>query len=161
MARAHKLRAGHSVPRTVPRTVPRAPDEQHLDDRIVRHECGGPPPRGLRLERRQCHEHGALPNADGSLPAGAPQAYAPLELAQTASAGGGTQTTVTTAKPSTITVYDPQASFANQDGLVAAPNVDLSQELVGQMIASYSFAANAKVMKADDNMTRSLLNIMA
>ena len=104
---------------------------------------------------------GALPNADGSLPAGAPQAYAPLELAQTASAGGGTQTTVTTAKPSTITVYDPQASFANQDGLVAAPNVDLSQELVGQMIASYSFAANAKVMKADDNMTKSLLNIMA
>ena len=104
---------------------------------------------------------GALPNADGSLPAGAPQAYAPLELVQTASAGGGTQTTVTTAKPSTIAVYDPQASFANQDGLVAAPNVDLSQELVGQMIASYSFAANAKVMKADDNMTKSLLNIMA
>jgi len=104
---------------------------------------------------------GALPNADGSLPAGAPQAYAPLELVQTASAGGGTQTTVTTAKPSTTAVYDPQASFANQDGLVAAPNVDLSQELVGQMIASYSFAANAKVMKADDNMTRSLLNIMA
>jgi flagellar basal-body rod protein FlgC len=104
---------------------------------------------------------GALPNADGSLPAGAPQAYAPLELVQTASAGGGTQTTVTTARPSTITVYDPQASFANQDGLVAAPNVDLSQELVGQMIASYSFAANAKVMKADDNMTKSLLNIMA
>ena len=104
---------------------------------------------------------GALPNADGSLPAGAPQAYAPLELVQTASAGGGTQTTVTTARPSTIAVYDPQASFANQDGLVAAPNVDLSQELVGQMIASYSFAANAKVMKADDNMTKSLLNIMA
>ena len=104
---------------------------------------------------------GALPNADGSLPAGAPQAYAPLELVQTASAGGGTQTTVTTAKPSTTAVYDPQASFANQDGRVAAPNVDLSQELVGQMIASYSFAANAKVMKADDNMTRSLLNIMA
>lgn len=104
---------------------------------------------------------GALPNADGSLPAGAPQAYAPLELVQTASAGGGTQTTVTTAAPSTTALYDPQAPFANQDGLVAAPNVDLSQEFIGQMIASYSFAANAKVMKADDNMTRSLLNIMA
>ena len=71
------------------------------------------------------------------------------------------EVSVTTAKPSTTAVYDPQASFANQDGLVAAPNVDLSQELVGQMIASYSFAANAKVMKADDNMTKSLLNIMA
>ena len=104
---------------------------------------------------------GALPNADGTVPSGAPQAYAPLELVQSASAGGGTQATVTTAKPSTITVSGPQAPFANQDGLVAAPNVDLSQETVGQMIASYSFSANATVMKADDHMTKTLLDITA
>jgi flagellar basal-body rod protein FlgC len=104
---------------------------------------------------------GALPNADGTVPAGAPQAYAPLELVQTESAGGGTQTAVTTVKPPTTTVYDPQASFANQDGLVAAPNVDLAQEMIGQLLASYSFAANAKVMKADDRMTGALLNITA
>jgi flagellar basal-body rod protein FlgC len=29
------------------------------------------------------------------------------------------------------------------------------------MIASYSFAANATVMKADDQMTKTLLNITA
>ena len=86
---------------------------------------------------------------------------APLELVQTASAGGGTQTTVTTATPSTTAVSDPQAPFANQNGLVAAPNVDLSQEMVGQMIASYSFAANATVMKADDRITKTLLNMTA
>jgi len=51
--------------------------------------------------------------------------------------------------------------FANQNGLVAAPNVDLSQEMVGQMIASHNFTANAAVMKADDRMTRTLLNITA
>src|SRR6516165_145646 len=89
---------------------------------------------------------GALANADGTVQAGAPQAYDPLALVQTASAGGGTQTTVTTASPSTIAVSDPTAPFANQDGLVAAPNVDLSQEMVGQMIASYSFSANAAMM---------------
>jgi flagellar basal-body rod protein FlgC len=104
---------------------------------------------------------GALPNADGTVPAGAPRAYAPLELVQTTSAGGGTQTTVTTATPSTTAVSDPQAPFANQNGLVAAPNVDLSQEMVGQMIASYSFAANATVMKADDRITKTLLNMTA
>lgn len=104
---------------------------------------------------------GALPNADGTVPAGAPTAYAPLEVVQTESAGGGTQTTVTTAKPSTTAVSDPQAPFANQDGLVAAPNVDLSQEMIGQMIASYSFAANATVMKVDAQMNKALLNIMA
>jgi flagellar basal-body rod protein FlgC len=80
---------------------------------------------------------------------------------QTASAGGGTQTPVTTATPSSTAVSDPQAPFADQNGLVAAPNIDLSQELVGQMIASYSFAANAAVMKADDSMTKSLLDVTA
>ena len=104
---------------------------------------------------------GALPNADGTVPAGAPRAYAPLELVQTASAGGGTQTAVTTVTPSTTAVYDPQAPFANADGLVAAPNVDLAQELIGQLIASYTFTANATVMKADDRMTRTLLDIKA
>jgi flagellar basal-body rod protein FlgC len=63
--------------------------------------------------------------------------------------------------PSTIAVPDPQAPFANQSGLVAAPNVDLSQEMVGQLIASYSFAANAAALKADDRMTKAVLDIKA
>ena len=104
---------------------------------------------------------GALPAADGTVPAGAPRAYAPLELVQTASAGGGTQTAVTTITPPTTAISDPQAPFANQNGLVAAPNVDLAQEMIGQMIASYSFTANAAVMRADGRMTRTLLNITA
>ncbi|CAN5305764.1 flagellar basal body protein [soil metagenome] len=104
---------------------------------------------------------GALPDASGAVAAGTRRAYAPLVPAQTASAGGGTATTVAVATPATIAVSDPQASFANADGLVAAPNVDLSQEMVGQMIASYSFAANATMMKTSDRMTKVLLGILA
>jgi flagellar basal-body rod protein FlgC len=104
---------------------------------------------------------GALPNADGTVPAGAPTAYAPLELVQTASAGGGTQTSVTTAKPSTVAVSDPQVPFADENGFVAAPNVDLGQEMISQLIAKYSFAANAHVMKADDEMSKTLLDMRA
>jgi flagellar basal-body rod protein FlgC len=104
---------------------------------------------------------GALPNADGTLPSGAPKAYAPLELVQTASAGGGTQTSVTTAKPSYVATSDPSAPFANQDGLVAAPNVDLAQEMISQLVAKYSFAANAHVMKADDEMAKTLIDMRA
>ena len=104
---------------------------------------------------------GALPDASGAVAAGAQRAYAPLVVVQTASAGGGTATTVTTATPSTTAASDPQAPFANASGLVAAPNVDLSQEMIGQMIASYSFAAGAATMKADDRMTKALLDIKA
>jgi flagellar basal-body rod protein FlgC len=102
---------------------------------------------------------GVLPNADGTVPSGAPQAYSPLALVQTATAGGGVQTSITTVSPPTTAVYDPQASFANQDGLVAAPNVDLAQEFVGQLLASYSFAANVAVLKADDQNNKALLDI--
>jgi flagellar basal-body rod protein FlgC len=104
---------------------------------------------------------GALPAADGTVPAGAQQAYAPLQVVQTANADGGTQSSVTTVNPSYVATSDPQAPFANQDGLVAAPNVDISQEMVNQMIASYSFAANAKVLKTDDRMTQTLIDTLA
>ena len=104
---------------------------------------------------------GALPGADGTLPSGAPQAYAPLDVVQTGTAGGGTQTSVKTSNPSTVATSDPQAPFANQDGQVAAPKVDLSQEMVNQVLAKYSFTANLKVMNADDQMTKTLIDVMA
>ena len=104
---------------------------------------------------------GALPNADGTSPAGAPRAYVPIALVQTASAGGGTRIAVAAVTPPTTAVSDPQAPFANQNGLVAAPNVDLSREIIGQTIASYSFAANAQVLKADNRMTQTLLDTLA
>ena len=101
---------------------------------------------------------GALPSANGAVPTGAPQAYRPLQVNQIDAAGGGTQTTTTQVSPGTVAVSDPQAPFANADGMVAAPNVDLAQELIGQMVAKYSYAANLASLKADDKMTKSLLD---
>jgi flagellar basal-body rod protein FlgC len=104
---------------------------------------------------------GALPAANGTGAAGAPQAYQPLRLNQTAGATGGTQTSVTAVSPSYVAISDPSAPFANPDGQVAAPNVDISQELVDQALASYSFTANARVLKAADQMTKTLLDTTA
>ena len=104
---------------------------------------------------------GALPAANGTVATGALQAYQPLQLNQTESATGGTQTSVTAGAPSYVAISDPQAPFANQDGLVAAPNVDLSQEAINQIIASYSFSANAAVLKAADQMSKTLLDTTA
>ena len=104
---------------------------------------------------------GTLPAAGGTVPAGAQQAYAPLRVVQTTNADGGTQTAVTTVNPAYVAMSDPQAPFANQNGLVAAPNVDLSQEMVNQMLASYSFAADARVLKADDRMNQTLIDTLA
>ena len=92
-----------------------------------------------------------------------PAAYVPLRVDQvdqsSGSTPGGTVATVSTVSPSFTAQSDPSAPFANQDGLVAAPNVDLANEFVQLAAAKYSFIANAKVIQAYSEMSASLLDI--
>ncbi|OKO87269.1 flagellar basal body protein [Bradyrhizobium sp. AS23.2] len=94
-----------------------------------------------------------------------PAAYVPLRVDQvdqsSGSTPGGTVATVSTVSPSFTAQSDPSAPFANQDGLVAAPNVDLAGEFVQLETAKYSFIANAKVIQAYSETTESLLDITA
>jgi flagellar basal-body rod protein FlgC len=94
-----------------------------------------------------------------------PAAFVPLRVNQvdqtSGATPGGTLATVSTVSPSFVAQSDPTAPFANQDGLVAAPNVDLASEFVQLLIAKESFAANAKVIQAFNNTTKSLLDITA
>jgi flagellar basal-body rod protein FlgC len=94
-----------------------------------------------------------------------PAAFVPLRVNQvdqtSGATPGGTVATVSTVSPSFVAQSDPTAPFANQDGLVAGPNVDLASEFVQLLIAKESFAANAKVIQAFNNTTKSLLDITA
>lgn len=118
---------------------------------------------------------GPLPGSDGaSTPAATgsssiaptfPAAYAPLRVDQvdqsSGSTPGGTIATVSTVSPSYIPQSDPSAPFANGDGLVAAPNVDIASEFVQLAAAKYSFIANAKVIQAYAETEKSLLDVTA
>jgi flagellar basal-body rod protein FlgC len=116
---------------------------------------------------------GPLPATSGSNASGAGNsnnnsnfsAYVPLQVNQvdqtSGSNPGGTTATVSTVSPSFVPQYDPNSPFANQDGLIAAPNVDLASQFVQLLTAKYTFAANAKVIQAYDNTTKSLLDIKA
>src|SRR5579871_397559 len=115
---------------------------------------------------------GPLPPSSGSGSSGSgngsstnnsnfPPVYTPLQVNQTDQASGGTVATVSPVSPSFVVQSDPTAPFANHDGLVAAPNVDLASQFVQLLTAKYSFAANAKVIQAYNNTTRSLLDITA
>lgn len=92
-----------------------------------------------------------------------PAAYVPLRVDQVSqssgSTSGGTIATVSTVSPSYTAQSDPTAPFANQDGLVAAPNVDLASEFVQLATAKYSFIANAKVIQAYAETEDTLLDI--
>jgi flagellar basal-body rod protein FlgC len=100
---------------------------------------------------------GPLPDAPNA--ASFPPAYAPQRVDQVDAAGGGTVANVSTVSPSYVTQYDPSAPFADKNGLVAAPNVDLANEAVQQITARIEFAANAKVIQVESEMMKTLLDI--
>ncbi len=116
---------------------------------------------------------GPLPAAGGSGVSGStgnsssrsnfPAAYVPLrvnQVDQTNGSGPGcTLATISTVSPSFVVQSDPKAPFANQDGLVAAPNVDLASQFIQLLTAKYDFAANAKVIQTYNNTTKALLDI--
>jgi flagellar basal-body rod protein FlgC len=102
---------------------------------------------------------GPLPDAASA--ENVPAAYSVLRVNQTDAVGGETSATVTTITPVTVSYYEPTSPFADANGLVAGPNVDLANELVQLLVARYTFAANAQVIRADAQMSASLLNITA
>ncbi len=103
---------------------------------------------------------GPLPDANVSNTTEFAAAYTPLRVDQI-DVAGGTAATVTTVSPSYVPMYDPTAPYADKSGMVAAPNVDIANEVMQQIIASYMFAANAMVMQVGSQMTGALLNITA
>ncbi|MEX6507315.1 flagellar basal body rod protein FlgC [Jiella sp. M17.18] len=74
-------------------------------------------------------------------------------------AGMGVAVDVTPRLPSYSEAYDPQAPYANAEGLVADPNVDYLQEAVDQVMAVFAFQTNAAVYKTADEMTRDMLKL--
>jgi flagellar basal-body rod protein FlgC len=104
---------------------------------------------------------GPLPSADPSVIASHPPAYVPQRVDQVETPGGGTRAIVGNEQPGTVAVHDPDAPYADADGMVAKPDVDLAEEAVELVSARLSFAINAYVVRTYAKMMKSLLDIKA
>jgi flagellar basal-body rod protein FlgC len=109
------------------------------------------------------NSNGALPSLSRTAP-NAPQPYQPVTVEQTSEpgangSGGVTVATVRNASPGYMALYDPTASFANAQGMVAAPNVDPQNEMVNIATAKQDFVINAKVAHSIDNLVRKLFDL--
>jgi flagellar basal-body rod protein FlgC len=102
---------------------------------------------------------GPLPSASAAIQAQHPAAYTPKRVEQVETSGGGTKAVVSNVTPATVAAYDPSAGYADADGMVASPNVDLPHEAAQQLVARYTFAANAMVARTYAQMMKSLLDI--
>lgn len=98
----------------------------------------------------------------GSLddPGNAP--YTPLTTAQkTLSAadgsGLGVQSEFIAKRDPFTPAYDPDSPFANEDGLIGVPNVNLAEEAINLNMAATAYKANLAVIKTTTEMQDELL----
>ncbi len=97
--------------------------------------------------------NGALEGVEG------PAVHAPLEVQLAAQATGGVSASIGPSARTALLAYDPQASFASPQGLVAAPDADLPQEMIQLAMASYELAANLAVIRTADDLAKATLQM--
>ena len=83
------------------------------------------------------------------------------QVNQTSLASGGVKATTRPVDPPYVEVYDADDAAAGENGVTKYPNVNLEEEVVNQITASYDYKANLKVIKRADEMMKSLLDIKA
>jgi flagellar basal-body rod protein FlgC len=109
-------------------------------------------------------------NSDGPVPATPPtqpvpqttgSVYQPLAATQSAAPGGGVAATLQASLPGYTLAYDPKSPFANLQGMIAVPDIDLASQFVSQIQAVNAFRANLAVYRVASGMMRSLLRGVA
>lgn len=99
----------------------------------------------------------------GKIPDGDTQSgvYRPGDTTFSAVEGGGVRADFVARDPAFIPVYAPDSLDANADGLVAAPNVSIDEELVNSLVAINAYKANVAVLETAKDVSDELLDVLA
>lgn len=100
----------------------------------------------------------------GSLEEGGQAPYTPLTATQTTITGEGGQpfgvsSTYTPRNPPFVPAFDPDSPFADENGVIGVPNINLAEEAVNLNLAELQFKANVSVIKTADELNEELLSI--
>ena len=96
---------------------------------------------------------GALSSEDGQAP------YEARFTTQTSLESGGVRADVAIRNPGFVPAFDPGSPFANSEGLIGAPNVDLAEEIINLKLAETTYKANVKTLQVASELSDELLNI--
>lgn len=83
---------------------------------------------------------------DGTADAAAQKPYQPVRAQVSALADGGASAQFVRSEPGYRLTYDPASVQANVQGMIAAPDVNVADELVETLSAKLAFEANLKVI---------------
>ena len=87
--------------------------------------------------------------------------YQPVSVAQSPAPDGGVSASLQPVTPATLLAYNPASPYANVQGMVAKPNVDMATEIVNMKLARHSFQASIQAYKAASQMFKTLLDATA
>ncbi len=86
--------------------------------------------------------------------------YLAMTTVDTGVAGGGVKTAVVLRTPAYVPSYDPDAAFADEDGMVAAPNVNVDEEIMTGLQAKQAYQANAVMLSRINDMSKELTRVL-
>lgn len=84
--------------------------------------------------------------------------YTPVETQFTADKDGGVRASVANRDPAFVPSYAPNSPFADENGIIGAPNVSLDQEIVTLKQAEIAYKANLKTIEIASEMEDALLD---
>lgn len=107
-------------------------------------------------------------STSGRLPTGqnpVSTVYRPLSVSFTALTAGqqpaGLEARVVEEADGYSAAFDPTSVYANEEGLIAVPNVDLVEETANILLAKNAYQAIAKTIQVEKDLTKELLDAIA
>jgi len=92
--------------------------------------------------------------------AAVPAVYQPIRAVGRTQPGGGVAVRFEE-EPGYRAEYDPENPFADADGMVAAPAVDLAEESIDRMIGVQLYTASAAALRTAGKMADATLDLLA
>lgn len=84
--------------------------------------------------------------------------FRPQDVVTLSNPNGGVTSKLVPHNPAFTAAPDPTSPFANAQGLIATPNVDLNADLIASKEAEVAYSADAKLIKISQEMDKSLLD---
>jgi flagellar basal-body rod protein FlgC len=90
-----------------------------------------------------------------------PTPFAPTRVETVSLGQNGVQAQLAAAQPGSAPAYRPDSPYADANGMVAEPDVDPATELVQQMQALQQYRVSAALIRVDDEMQKTTLNLLS
>ena len=82
-----------------------------------------------------------------------------LTTTQSAQENGGVRSQIIPRDPAIVESFAPNSPFANEQGFVGAPNVNLAEEAVNLRLADIAYRANIATLQTTSEINEALLDI--